>query len=116
MFCGLQNLINGSHTFKHCFETRFWNAQKGAIQNRVSLETRILKSYKHNSDLKHGLNDVTVAWQAKGQAAQNEMRNGTVRESQKHAREKTLIYKRSSVKPGFKTVFQNAWFSLRKIL
>ena len=39
---------------------------------------------------------------AKGQAAQNEMRNGTVRESQKHAQEKT--YKRSSVKPCFKTV------------
>ena len=54
------NLINGSHKFKHCFETRFWNAQKGAIQNRVSLETRFLKSYKRNSDLEHGLNDVTM--------------------------------------------------------
>ena len=32
----LQNLINGSHKFKHCFETQFWNAQKGAIQNRVT--------------------------------------------------------------------------------
>ena len=67
-FCGLQNLINGSHKFKHCFETRFWNAQKGAIQNaqkgaiqnRVSLETRFWKSYKRNSDLKHSLDDVTM--------------------------------------------------------
>ena len=24
VFCGLQNLINGGHKFKHCFETRFW--------------------------------------------------------------------------------------------
>ena len=32
LFCGLQSLINGNHKFKHCFETRFWNAQKGAIQ------------------------------------------------------------------------------------
>ena len=95
MFCGLQNLINGSHKFKHCFETRFWNAQKGAIQNRVSLETRFGKSYKPNSDLKHGLNDdhsVRPVWSfAKVQAAQNEMRNDTVRESQKHSLGRKLL-------------------------
>ena len=53
---------------------------------------------------------------AKGQAAQNEMRsNGTVRESQKHAREKTLI-NALLVKPCFKSVFQNRDSRYSKIL
>ena len=85
------------------------------IQNGVSLETRFWKSYKRNSDLKHGLNEVTMieiekqapCWPfAKGQAAQNEMcSNGTVRETETRSGENS--YKCSSVKPCFKSLFQN---------
>ena len=70
---------------------RFWNAQKGVIQNRVSVETRFWKSYKRNSDLKHGLNDITMIEIEKRapcltfcqgtSCAEWRMRNGTVRES-----------------------------------
>ena len=61
---------------KHGFETH-----KKLRFKTVSLETWFLKSYKRNSDLKHGFNDVTMIeiekrapclTFAKGQAAQND--------------------------------------------
>ena len=82
-----------------------------AIQNRLSLETRFWKSYKRNSDLKHGLNDVTVALHKRDKLRRMRCAMVAVRESQKHARGKKLLFKRSSVnhvsKPCFKSMFQN---------
>ena len=104
-------MVVTSHKFKHCFETWFWNAQKGAIQNRVSLETRFWKSYKRNGNFKHGLNDVTMI------DIENRARCLTFLPRDKLRRMKCAMAqpetcsgenscKCSSVKPCFKTVFE----------
>ena len=119
-------MVVTSHKFKHCFETWVWNAQKGAIQNRVSLETRFWKSYKRNSNFKHGLNDVTMIDIENRVPCLTSLPRDKLRrmrcavaQPETWSKEKTLIIC-SSVNLCFKTVFEihvsKLWYSVNAVL